>query len=432
MTNPVQTDAPGNSPEDTTPGSPGLARIVLLVLLPFGAGYFLSYLFRAVNAVVAPDLVQEISLSASGLGLLTSAYLFAFAAFQLPLGLLLDRFGPRRVQTCLFLVGAAGAFLFATAEAEGALIAARAMIGLGFAGGLMGSFKAVAIFAPPGRIPLLNSWVMAFGGVGVLAAATPADLAVQAFGWRAVFLGLGVVTVAVALAVWTIVPRRGEASAGTNAPKPEPLGQQLRTLARIYADREFWRIVPLITLCCASHIAVQTLWAGPWLADVAGMERTEVAATLSLMAIAFTVGILGSGWLADWTRRKFGKGPLFVMMFALSAYLIAQAGLLLGDTAATLPLWLVFAMVGQLGIMGYAHLSEHFGTALAGRTGTAVNLLVFGSAFAIQYAIGAILDLWPQNADGSYPTQAYTVAIGIFFAAQVLAYIWFFARKPAP
>ena len=181
---------------------------MLMVLVPFGSGYFLSYLFRAVNAVVAPDLVDEIGLSASSLGLLTAAYLlrsrrsncrWAFA----------DRFGPRRVQTVLLLVAATGAALFGIAESETALIAARAMIGLGFAGGLMASFKAVALWAPPGRMPLLNSWVMAFGGIGIMAASTPADMAVQEFGWRAVFIALACVTAVVALVIWVVVPASG-------------------------------------------------------------------------------------------------------------------------------------------------------------------------------------------------------------------------------
>ena len=145
-----------------TADRPSLGRIMLLVLVPFGSGYFLSYLFRAVNAVVAPDLVEDIGLSASGLGLLTAAYLFAFAAFQLPLGILLDRYGPRRVQTALLLTAAAGAVLFGVAESEDLLIAARAMIGLGFAGGLMASFKAVAIWAPPGRMPW-RTWTWRIG-----------------------------------------------------------------------------------------------------------------------------------------------------------------------------------------------------------------------------------------------------------------------------
>jgi predicted MFS family arabinose efflux permease len=408
-----------------TAAAPSLGRIMLLVLLPFGSGYFLSYLFRAVNAVVAPDLVRDIGLSASGLGLLTAAYLFAFAAFQLPLGILLDRFGPRRVQTVLLLVAATGALVFATSESESALIAARAMIGLGFAGGLMASFKAVALWAPPGRMPLLNSWVMAFGGIGVMAASTPADLAVQEFGWRAVFVALACVTALVALAIWVVVPRRGEAG---DAPR-EGFGLQLKALGTIYSDREFWRVVPIITIMCGSHIAIQTLWAGPWLADVAGYDRDAVALTLTLMAVAFTVGILGSGALADWVRR-FGYGPLSVMSVMTVLFLISVAGLMLAPEGWVLPLWLLFAATGQLGILGYPHVSEHFGTALAGRAGTAVNLLVFGTAFAIQYGIGMVLDHWPS--EHGHPPEAYTTALALVLGLLVVTFLWMVLQKPKP
>ncbi len=397
---------------------------MVLVLLPFGGGYFLSYLFRAVNAVVAPDLVRDIGLSASGLGLLTAAYLFAFAAFQLPLGVLLDRYGPRRVQTVLLLTAGCGALLFGLAESEGLLIAARALIGLGFAGGLMASFKAVAEWAPPGRMPLLNSWVMAFGGIGVIAASTPADLAVQAFGWRAVFIALAAVTALAAAAIWTVVPRRGEARQSG-----ETLGRQMKALGTIYTDREFWRVAPVITMTCASHIAVQTLWAGPWLADVGGLGRDAVALVLTTMAVAFTIGILGGGALADWVRR-FGRGPLFVMMIATMMFMISFAGLIVAPSAWMVPLWIVFAATGQLGVLGYPYFSEYFGTSLAGRAGTAINLLVFGGAFAIQYGIGAVLDLWTASETGTHPPEAYDIAFGIVFGLLIVSFGWFFVGRP--
>lgn len=407
----------------TAQANPGLGRIMLLVLLPFGSGYFLSYLFRAVNAVVAPDLAKEIELSASALGLLTAAYLFAFAAFQLPLGILLDRFGPRRVQTFLLLTAATGALLFGIAESEIALIAARAMIGLGFAGGLMASFKAVAEWAPPGRMPLLNSWVMAFGGIGVIAASTPADLAVQEFGWRTVFMALAVVTALVAVAIWVVVPRRKE----VQHHRAEPFSQQLKALGAIYASRELWRVAPIITVTCATHIAIQTLWAGPWLADVGGLDRDGVALTLTMMAVAFTIGILSGGALADWVRR-FGHGPLFIMMIAAAVFIVSFAGLIFAPAAWMLPLWIVFAATGQLGVLGYPYLSQYFGAHLAGRAGTAINLLVFGGAFGFQYGIGAVLDHWPS--EGGYPAEAYNTAFGILFAILIASFGWYFVKRP--
>ena len=184
----------------------GAAAVVLTVLAPFACGYFLSYLFRSVNAVVAPNLVADIGLSAAQLGLLTSAYLFAFGLFQLPLGVLLDRFGPRRVQTVLLCSAAAGSLLFAISQDLVALLGARALIGLGFAGGLMSGFKAVVIWVPEPRRALANACIMSFGALGILVATVPVELAVQGFGWRAVFVGLAAVTVAVAGVIFFVVP----------------------------------------------------------------------------------------------------------------------------------------------------------------------------------------------------------------------------------
>jgi hypothetical protein len=160
-------------PEHTAPAKLTPAAIVLTVLAPFAFGYFLSYLFRAVNAVVGPDLATDIGLSATALGLLTSAYLFAFALFQLPLGVLLDRYGPRRVQTGLFGCAAAGSLLFSIGDDVVTLTVARALIGLGFAGGLMSGFKAVVLWVPEPRRALANASVMSFGALGLLVATVP-------------------------------------------------------------------------------------------------------------------------------------------------------------------------------------------------------------------------------------------------------------------
>src|SRR4051812_6146345 len=163
-------------------------RVAARVLLPFACGYLLSYLLRAVNAVVAPDLVAAFSLSPADLGLLTAAYLGAFCLFQLPLGVLLDRYGPRRVQSIMLIIAASGCALFALANGFLMLFAARAMIGLGFAGGLMASFKASSMWVPLPRRSLSNTLIMGFGGLGIVAATAPTAFIVDRVGWRATFL----------------------------------------------------------------------------------------------------------------------------------------------------------------------------------------------------------------------------------------------------
>ncbi len=398
--------------------------ILLTALLPFGLGYFFSYLFRAVNAVVAPDLVKELGLTATELGLLTAAYLAAFALFQLPLGMLLDRFGPRRVQTALLLTAATGAALFSFGTSTTALVLARALIGLGFAGGLMASFKAVVVWVPEQRRALANALVMSFGGLGLVVSTAPMEWAVSAYGWRSAMLGLAILTAVIAAILFLVVPKNtGLGSKEGTSPR-----EQIATLARIYGDKAFNRMAPLLAITAGVHIGIQTLWSGPWFRDVAGLDRAGVAWQLLLMAFSFFVGILASGAIADFFKRR-GWTELDVMLGFLAAFLGSQALILIDIPALRTPAWLVFGMSGQVAILAFPWLSSHFGAALSGRANTAMNLLIFSTAFISQSAIGAIIDMFPRTASGGYPVQAYTIAFGIFFALQLAALALYLANR---
>jgi predicted MFS family arabinose efflux permease len=403
-------------PQLLQPSAP--AGIALFVLAPFAFGYFLSYFLRAVNAVVGPRLVADIGLSATELGLLTSAYLFAFALFQLPLGVLLDRFGPRRVQTALFACAGTGALLFGIGQDIATLTVARALIGLGFAGGLMSGFKAVVLWVPEPRRALANAGIMSFGALGVLVATVPTELAVQAVGWRSVFGGLDVITFAVATLIFVAVPEQGASVAGGG------LRGQIDGVIRIFRDRTFWRLAPLLATTAGAHIAIQTLWAGPWFRDVAGLDPIGVANYLMATALAFLVGILLSGAVADWFVRR-GVDLLTVMLGFLALFFGAELAIVLQWTSLNLLMWVVFGMTGQAAVLAYPWLSSFFGAALSGRANTAANLVLFLTAFGAQYAIGAIIDLFPTTASGGYDPRGYQIGFGVFFLAQLLALAWY-------
>ena len=388
---------------------------MIRVLAPFAAGYFLTYLLRAVNAVVAPDLVGELGLSAAELGLLTAAYLGAFALFQLPLGVLLDRYGPRRVQAALVTVAAAGCALFAIGSDVLTLTLARGLIGLGFAGGLMSGFKAIVLWVPPPRRALANACVMSFGALGLLTATAPSEFATQMMGWRMLFFALAVITFATALVILTVVPER---KAG---PASESLSEQVRQLAGVFRDRAFLAIAPLVATTAGAHIAIQTLWAGPWFRDVAGLDRVGVANYLFITGVAFFAGILSSGAIADWFVRR-GFTELTVMTGFLVLFFASQAGIVLEVQELSLLMWFAFGMSGQVAILAYPWLSSRYGAELSGRAQTAMNLLIFLAAFAIQYAIGAIITLFPPGTAGGYDPRSYQVAFGIFLAVQLLSF----------
>ena len=237
---------------------PGNIGHLLRVFLPFALGYFLSYLYRTVNAIIAPDLVRDIGLDPASLGLLTAVYLLTFGLFQLPLGILLDRFGPRRVEAALLLVAALGAFIFSQATSLTGLITGRALIGLGVSACLMAAFKAFAIWFPPERLPLSNGIQMVSGGLGALAATTPVEAALQFTDWRGVFHAVAVITLIAAAAVFLIVPEKEGSHSG------ETMGDQLKGIGSVFSSRFFWRIAPWAITAQAAYLGIFGLWSGPW------------------------------------------------------------------------------------------------------------------------------------------------------------------------
>ena len=193
------------------------------LFLPFAGAYFLSYHFRTANAVIGPVLSAELSLGAADLGLLTSAYFLAFGAAQLPLGVLLDRFGARRVESALLLIAALGAAIFASGQSIATLAVGRGLIGLGVSACLMASFKSFSQWFPAERQASLTGWIMTAGTLGALAASSPLNVALQFASWRVIFLALSALTVAVAAWVFLSVPDKPVAADAAN---PEPLATQ--------------------------------------------------------------------------------------------------------------------------------------------------------------------------------------------------------------
>ncbi|MDQ7246293.1 MFS transporter [Dongia sedimenti] len=399
------------------------AGLIAGVILPFSCGYLISYLFRTVNSVIAPDLIAELHLDESGLGLITSAYLYAFTLFQLPLGLLLDRYGPRRTHAILLAIAALGSLMFAIAPDPLTLTVSRAVIGMGLSGGLMAAFKANALWLPPARVPLANSVVVAFGGLGVFAATGPSDWMANHFGWRSLFYLLAAVTLLVAILVYWLAPHgNGQPEHAANAPKS--WRAQLRDIGPILATRTFWGIAPMVAFVTGGFIAIQSLWTARWLTDVRLLDRGAVAGDLMAMAITFSAGSLITGFVADWAhRRDIGLKAVMIGCFVILA--CAELGIILD---APLPAWLLVGVLGLAGSgsnLAYVTLGDQFGPALAGRAQTSLNLLLFLAAALLQSGIGWALDLLNAIGFGAGAEMRYATVLGAMLAIQVLSVLWF-------
>ena len=398
--------------------APESGWLLVRVTLPFLAGYFVSYVYRSVNAIIGPELAREFELSAGGLGLLTGIYFFAFAAFQLPLGLLLDRYGPRRVNATLLLVAAAGGLWFTVAPAASELTAARALIGLGVSGCLMSSFSAFALWYPPERIASMNGVAFAAGMLGAIAATVPLELLLRVLDWRQVFRGIVGLTVAVSLVLFFVVPER------TGTRHGESFAEQLRGLGALARDSAFWRAALCIGASQFAAVSLNTLWVATWLRDIAGYSQAEVARGLLAFAIAMIAGYIGFGRAADALARR-GVGTLPLLAGGIAAASLCLGLLAFGVRTGALALWCVFFGTATAVALAYPLLSRRYPTAMAGRVNTALNVFVFIGMFSGQWAVGLILNLWPQTPAG-YAPEAYSWALGVLWLVQLggLAWLW--------
>jgi MFS family permease len=398
------------------PAAPIPARLVGLVFVPFATGYFLSYFFRNVTAVIGKDLAREFALGAADLGLLTSAYFVAFGLFQLPLGVLLDRYGPRRVVAALLCVTAAGAALFGLAEGFAALALARALIGLGVSACLMGSLKAFTLWFPLTRLATISGWYIFCGASGGLAATAPVEAALGVIGWRTMFYGLAAASLASAALVALAVPEKPLPGAGAS------WGEQFRGVGRILALPLFWRIALPFVVTHGTYQALQGLWLGPWLTDVGGLGRESAARLLFVTAGAYAIGSVVFGSLADRLAAR-GIARLTIYKIGMAASLAAFVCIAL-DLA--LPRAVVLGLYGFTVISGaivFALITPTLPPEMSGRAVTAVNFAQFNVSFAAQWAIGAVLLGYPA-ADGRYAPEGYAMALVGLAVLQFAALAW--------
>ena len=376
----------------------------------------MSYVYRMVNAVLAPTLAAEFGLSAGGLGLLSSVYFFSFALCQLPVGLAMDRFGPRRVNAALLLAAAAGGAWFAFAESAAAAMAARALIGVGVSVALMSSLTAFVLWYPAERLSTMNAIAFSAGMLGAMAVTVPLELLLRVWPWRQAFLLIVAATLAVSLVLWLWVPER------TAEPKGEKPGDIVRGLTQLLRDSAFLRLAVCLGASQFAAVALQTLWIATWLRDVAGYTPAEVARGLLAVSVAMIAGYLAFGRAADALSRR-GRSALPLLAGGVALSSLALGLIVLGSKQFFL--WLVFVAAGTAVVLAYSILARRYPKAMAGRANTAINVFGFAGMFSGQWGIGLVLDLWPQSA-GGYAAEAYPWALGMTWAVQVagLAWLW--------
>ena len=277
--------------------------LALRVFLPFALGYFVSSIFRSINGVIAPDLVRDIGLDATELGFIGSTYFVGAMLLQVPLGILVDRYGPRMVYVVCLILGASGAAIFGLAGGVAGLAVGRFLTAIAAAASAACALKAYVLWYPKDRLPFLNGLGFAAGGLGVMVGTTPVELALPFLDWRDIHMIAALLIFMAAVLVWAVFPPQVGGRAGGS------LSNQIKGLGRVAGELNFLRIAPALVFMVGALGAMQSLWAGLWLRDVAGISGTAAANILLLIAAAMTLSFFLSGPTVKFLRR-FGLSPM--------------------------------------------------------------------------------------------------------------------------
>jgi sugar phosphate permease len=402
-------------------GAPGAWRwVVLGACAPL---FVCSQFYRVANAIVAPDLQRELALSSQALGGLSAAFFYAFAATQIPLALVLDRVGARTCMAALSLVGAAGAVVFATAHGAAAATSGEVLLGIGMAGNLMGSMKLIAQWFSPRQFATAAGALAAVGTLGNILATTPLALLVGAVGWRRGFVAIAVATAALALLFFALVRERPRAALARPPGGADEVVSVRAMVRRLLSSRDYW-LISLGAFCrYGSFAAIQGLWAGPWLVEVAGLSPLRAANLILLLNLAFVVGAPLGGWLSDRLLSSRKK----LVLVALAGTASAELALAFAGTRGSFVVALVLVGLGVTSSFGqviWAHIKELMPARMAGMAMTGVNFFNMLGAAAFLHGTGWVLDRWsgPGGVRGVPGYRAAFVASASLVALALAAY----------
>lgn len=402
----MATFTPTNScAAEVAAASPGTAYRIYVVLC---LGFLASQFYRVSNAVIAPELMRSMALSPEAMGLLTGAYFLAFAAAQIPTGMLLDRYGSRRTMAGLFLVAVAGSAIFAAADSVAGLVLGRALIGVGCAAALMGSLVAIGRWFPPARFAWLSSLLFTLGGSGLLLATTPLAAVSESVGWRGAFWLMAAVTAVLAALLYAVVRDAPAGAPGPGGPC-ESAGELWRGFREVLANRQLRYVCAIQFVTYGTVLAVAGLWAGPYLNDVHRLDGIQRGNVLLVLNVAMLAGVMAFTVVERWIgSRKWSIGGGAIASTLLLAVLAAVPQPRLGFAVVLL---VFFVLASAYVMLSHAHARAVLPAHLVGRGLTLQNLVAFLGVFVMQALSGFIVGAF-GSAAGAAPEAAYRAVFG--------------------
>lgn len=398
-------------------------RQAIQLFLTFALAYFLSTLVRAVTATLSPVLTAEFTLNAADLGLLAGGYFLGFSLTQLPLGSWLDQHGPKRMILWFLGVAVVGCVAFAVAQDFNYLLLARVMCGVGLSACLMAPLTAYRRWYARDMLVRANSWMLMSGSLGVVASTLPVQWLLPSVGWRGIFLVLALLLVLAMLIIVRVVPQ------WETVPAPEGQAHVKASYAQVWRHPYFQKMVPVAFFAYGGLIAVQTLWAAPWMIKVNGYTPQQAAEGLFVLNVCLLVSYWWWGWVnprftaRGWTTtRLMTVGiPVSLLLLALTIFSASQ-----NLVPPTVPL-IMYCVASTVVSLAQPSVGMAFPAELAGRALSAYNLVIFSGIFAMQWGMGLVIDA--LRASGFDQVQAFQGAFLVLWLLSVGSFVYFLRKK---
>jgi MFS family permease len=395
------------------------------VFLAFALAYFLSALIRAITATLSPTLTQEFALTAGDLGLLAGGYFLGFAATQLPLGAWLDRHGPKKVILWFLAVAVLGCVAFSLATSFAGLLAARILCGVGVSACLMAPLTGYRRWFDPGTLLRSNSWMLMTGSMGMVASTLPVQWLMPVLGWRPMFWGLAALVLLSMLLIGSLVPAWAAVTPTAAPGAPDAPDAPAPSYAEVWRNPYFRKLLPLAFFSYGGLVAMQTLWAAPWMTKVAGYSALEAAAGLFWINVAMLLTFWAWGLINPWLARRGWHTDRLVTRvlpysFVVLALIIVAPESMLAWSGA---LWALYCVCCTVVSLTQPAVGMAFAPAMAGRALSAYNLVIFSGVFAVQWGVGLGIDALRRI--GLPELLAFQLTMGLFLLCCIASYLYF-------
>jgi len=392
-------------------------RQAISVFFVFAFGYFISCLLRAITATLSPVLTSEFNLLAADLGLLAGGYFLGFACMQIPLGYLLDKYGPKKIVTSFLLIALIGIISFALAKSFSGLLISRILIGVGVSACLMAPLTGYRIWYAENQQQRANSWMLMVASLGFLSSTLPVQLLLPSFGWRWIFGGIALLTFLSILLMLLFIPN-------WNLNKNRVLENSEKTgsLSDVWKNRFFISVIPMGLFNYGGLMAIQTLWAGPWMIRVSGYTPLESATGLFWINVTMLISFFLWGYFLP-KINSIGFSATRILKLGLPVgFLVMLTIIILGPKAGAFHITMfilssIFLSVTQPAV-GLSFAGHSAGKAL-----TSFNLLIFAGTFVMQWLMGFVIDI--VKSLGHSEIFAFKSAFSVFLILSIISYIFF-------